>query len=338
MMRKVLLLMCFVTMVTVTKAQKYYITNQYLYDLYLMNPAGAGFYKGCYEFSGYYQKQWFGMDQAPTTQILSYQGPLTESLGLGTYFYNDRNGFYTEMGLQTSLSYEVMFTRKRKRTASMTFGISINAEQSAVDQTQLTDGAVLDPALTGANESGWGFNANAGLLFKYNDYHAGFSVTNILPQNNPMYLSTNEPELTSDIHIHAGTTYKVADRDIYLEPLIMYRRNMLVDSKLDLSVKGFFPTPDPNFSLWGLVSYRRVMDHQFGKSLGLGTTAGVQINNFLVGLEYQLGLTSAQTDYGSAYQLICKYRICKDKSKRSIPCSERNRNKRNKAIKRLRIM
>lgn len=336
-MNKSLCIICFLAMVFGVNAQKYYITNQYLYDLYLMNPAGAGFYKGCYEFSGYYQKQWFGMEQAPTNQVVSFQGPLTESLGVGTYFYNDRNGFYSEMGLQTSLSYEVMFTKKRKRTASMTFGLSINAEQSSVNQTELTDGAILDPILTGANESGWGFNANAGILFKYNEYHAGFSVTNILPQNNSLYLDDNEPTLTSDIHIHAGTTFKIVDRDIFLEPLVMYRRNMLVDSKLDMSVKGFFPTPDPNLSIWGLVSYRRTMDHKFGKSLGLGTTAGVQLNNFIVGLEYQVGLTGAQLDYGSAYQLICKYRICQDKSKGSIPCSERNRNKRNKAIKRLNL-
>ncbi len=308
-----------------------------MYDLYLMNPAGTGFYKGCYEFSAYYQKQWFGMDDAPTTQVLSYQGPLTKGLGMGTYFYNDRNGFYSEMGFQTSLSYEVMFTRKRRRTASMTFGLSVNAEQSSVDQTQLSDGAILDPAISGANDSGWGFNSNAGILFKYNEYHVGFSVTNILPQNNPMYSHEDEPALTSDIHIHGGTTFKLADRDVFLEPLIMYRRNMLVDSKLDLSVKGFFPTPDPNLSLWGLVSYRRTMDHRFGKSLGLGVAGGVQLNNFIVGLEYQLGLTGAQLDYGSAYQLVCKYRICKDKSKASIPCSERNRNKRNKALKRLKL-
>jgi len=302
-----------------------------------MNPAGAGFYKGCHIFSGYYQKQWFGFDDAPSTQILSYQGPVTESLGLGTYFYNDRNGYYSELGFQTSLSYEIMFSKKRKRISSLTFGLSVNAEQSSIDQTQLTEGAVLDPILNGANESGWGFNSNAGFLFKYNEYHLGFSVTNILPQNNPMYLNDNEPGLTSDIHIHAGTTYKIGDRDIFLEPLVMYRRNMLVDSKLDVSIRGDFPTPDPNFSFWGLVSYQRTMDHNFGKSLGLVTTGGIQFNNVIVGIEYQAGLTGAQLDYGSAYQLIFKYRICRDKSKRSLPCSERQRYKRNKAVKKLKL-
>ena len=336
-MKKLLLTIAVVFVVSSTYAQKYYITDQYLYDMYLMNPAGAGFYKGCQIFSGYYQKQWFGFDDAPSTQVLSYQGPLMKNLGLGTYFYNDKNGYYGELGFQTSLSYEIMFSKKRKRSSSLTFGMSVNAEQSSIDQTQLSDGAVLDPALNGAKESGFGFNANAGFLFKYNDYHLGFSVTNILPQNNPMYLNDTEPGLTSDIHIHAGTTYKIADRDVFLEPMVMYRRNMLVDSKLDLSVRANFPSPDPNLSFWSLMSYERTMDHDFGKSLGLGLAGGVQLNNFIIGVEYQAGLTGAQLDYGSAYQLIFKYRICKDRSKHSIPCSERQRYKRNKAVKKLKL-
>ncbi|WP_430810187.1 MULTISPECIES: PorP/SprF family type IX secretion system membrane protein [unclassified Carboxylicivirga] len=334
MMKRLLLLISCVVAFTSVGAQKYYITNQYVYDLYLMNPAAAGFYKGCYEFSGYYQKQWFGMEQAPTTQVLSFQGPLTQKLGIGSYFYNDRNGFYSELGLQASLSYEVMLIKDRKRTASMTFGMSLNVEQSAVDQGDLTEGAFDDPALSGANESGWGFNGNAGMLFKYNDYHLGFAVTNILPQNNKMYQNEYEPELTSDIHLHAGTTYKIADRDIFLEPLVMYRRNMQVNSKLDLTAKATFPTPDPDFSFWGLIAYRRTMDDQFGKSLGLGTTAGVQFNNIIVGLEFQAGLTGAQRDYGSAYQLILKYRLCRDKSKGAIPCSEASRLERSRPSKR----
>jgi hypothetical protein len=69
------------------------------------------------------------------------------------------------------------------------------------------------------------------------------------------------------------------------------------------------------------------MDDQFGKSLGLATTVGVQYQRFIVGVEYQLGLTSAQVDYGSAYQLVFKYRVCRDRRKASIPCSEENRNK-----------
>jgi len=302
-----------------------------------MNPAGAGYYKGCHVFSGYYQKKWFGFDDAPATQVLSYQGPLTESLGLGTYFYNDGNGFYNKLGLQASLSYELTLSKQRKRKSTLTFGMSASAEQSSVDQTQLVDGAIIDPALSGANESGWGFNSNAGLLFKYNEYHIGFSAINLLPQNNPMYTHVNEPELTTDFHIHAGTTFKIPDRDIFLEPFVMYRRNMQVDSKLDVSMKGYFPTPDPNLSFWGLVSYQHTTEHNFGKSLGLTTAGGVQFNNVIVGIEYQAGLTGAQLDYGSAYQIICKYRICRDKSKDSIPCTEKQRWKRNKAVKKLKL-
>jgi type IX secretion system PorP/SprF family membrane protein len=333
-MKRIVLLMGLLLITCLAHAQKYYITNQYVYDLYLMNPAAASFYKGCITVNGYYQKQWFGMDQAPTTQIMSYQGPATEQLGMGLYVYNDRNGFFSEMGFQGSLSYEVVLLKKRRRRSTLSFGMSVIGEQSAINETGLSDGALLDPAISGGIENGWGFNANAGVLLKYNEYHAGIAVSNLLPQNNSMYHSVHEPPLTMDVHLHLGTTYKIADRDIFLEPLLMYRRNMLVDSRMDLNVKGYFPTNDPDFSMWGLLGYRHTMDHQFGKSLGMATTVGVQYSNFSVGLEYQLGLTKAQHDYGSAYQLVVGYRYCKDRSKASIPCSEKSRKQRKKAARR----
>jgi hypothetical protein len=55
-------------------SQRSFITNQYNYDLFLMNPADAGSNRNCYVVGGVYQRQWFGTDMAPTTQLLSFSG------------------------------------------------------------------------------------------------------------------------------------------------------------------------------------------------------------------------------------------------------------------------
>ena len=332
MKRVFLVLVCLLGWLAV-HAQKYYITNQYIYDLYLMNPAAAGFYKGCYTVNGFYQKQWYGVDQAPTTQILSFQGPATESLGIGVYAYNDRNGNYGEMGVQAALSYEILLIKKRRTTSTLTFGMAFMGEQSSVDFSNLSDEAMNDPVVANGIEKGMGLNASAGAILKYNHYHAGFSVTNILPQTNPMYIEDEEPDLTMDLHFHLGGTYKLNHRDVFFEPLIMYRRNMDVNSRLDLSIKSLMPTPDRNLSFWSVVAYRRDMDDKFGNSTGLVTTAGVYYHQFNVGLEYQLGLTGARSDYGNYYKLVVGYRFCKKRTKGSIPCSEIRRNKRKYASK-----
>jgi len=326
---KKLLLIAFglVTTLTVTLGQKYYLTNQYVYDLFQMNPSAAAYQKNCITANGFYQKQWFGTELAPTTQILSIQMPVTGHLGSGTYLYNDRNGFHKEMGLNQAFSYEILLLKKRNKLMTLSFGLAFVLEQTSLDMSSFTEGAVMDPIIIGTGESGFGFNASSGALLKYNEMHLGISFTNILPENNRMYRSAFEPARVMDMHIHAGGSFKVADRDLYLEPLFMFRKNSLTDSRMDVNLKAYLPTSNPDFATWGLLSYRHTMDHQFGKSLGMAVTAGFVYQQFSIGLEYQLGLTTAQIDYGSNYQLVLSYRICRDKSKGAIPCSKVRRSK-----------
>ncbi|MBI9062943.1 MAG: type IX secretion system membrane protein PorP/SprF [Marinilabiliaceae bacterium] len=331
MMKRISILVIGFMMYTAVWSQKYYITNQYVYDLFLVNPAAAGIQKDCYQVNGSYQKQWFGIEEAPTTQIISVQGPVTSNLGLGMYAFNDRNGYYGEMGFQMALSYEVQLLNKQNTVSSLTFGLAFSGEQSVLDGTMFSDETLLDPAISGGRDSGWGMNASSGFLWKHNHYQLGVVVTNLLPQVNTLYLNEGEPERVMDFHFHLGTTYKLSDREIYLSPLLMYRRNAAADSRLDFNLKSHFPTANPHVSLWGVAAYRRNMDHQFGKSIGAAMTAGIQYKQFSMGLEYQLGLTSVRKEYGNAYQLVFGYRFCKSQTKKSIPCSEIHFKKRKSA-------
>ncbi len=314
------------------EAQKYYITNLYMYDMFLLNPASAGTDENCYSFSAFYQNQWLGMEESPTTQILNFQAPVRHNLGMGSYIYNDRNGNMKEFGVHQAFSYEILLKKTRRTISTLSFGLAFSLEQSKIDESSLNDypSAVLDPAISGGISSGWGFNTSTGFLYKYNDYQFGFSVTNMLNQNNPLYLSYEEPELPTDYNVFISSLYKISSIGIFVEPIVMYRQNSSDDKKLDLTMKGIFPTMDPEYALWGLVSYRRTMDHEYGKSLGLGTTVGVNYHRISFGVEWQLGLTGAQMDFGSAYQLILKYVICNNLKHRAIPCSEVQQNKKSR--------
>ncbi len=310
-------------------AQKYYITNLYMYDMFLLNPASAGSDKNCYSFSAFYQNQWLGMEESPTTQILNFQAPLSQGLGMGSYIYNDRNGNMKEFGLHQAFSYEILLKKSHRKISSLSFGLAFSLEQSKIDESNLMNypSAISDPVINGGIYSGWGFNASSGILYKYNDYQLGFSVTNMLNQNNPLYLSDDEPDLPTDYNVFVSSLYKISSIGIFVEPIVMYRQNSSNDRKLDLTLKGVFPTMDPNYALWGLVSYRRTMDNEYGKSLGLGTTIGVNYHRISFGVEWQLGLTGAQMDFGSAYQLVLKYVICNNLKHKAVPCSEVQKNK-----------
>ncbi len=312
-------------------SQNYYITNLYMYDMFVMNPANAGSDKSCFDLGVFYQNQWLGMDESPTTQIVNAQGPLSKNMGFGSYIYHDRNGNMNSLGIHQSISYKVQLKNTQKNISFLSFGLAFSLEEAFIDERNFTNRrAVIDPLIDGGITKGIGYNANAGIIYKYNDYQLGLSATNLFNQTNPLYLGQDEPELPTDVHLFLTSLYKVTGRDVFLEPLLMYRWNSFLEKRLDITMRGIFPTYKPEYALWGLISYRREMDNEVGKSIGLAATIGVNYRRISFGIEYQLGLTEAQIEYGSAYQLILKYSICNLLKHHAIPCSEARKNKRSR--------
>lgn len=311
-------------LVNISFGQRQFITNQYIYDLFLMNPANAGSNPNCYIVNGFFQKQWFGTDLAPTTQLLSFQAPLGGNVGSGTYFYNDRNGFNKKLSLQQTFSSKVTLKENKRGFTTLSFGLSALVEQTSLDESEFSGGSsAVDPSITGGVESGTGFNLNAGFIFQMNKFKTGFSITNILPQNNKMYdNSVEEPDLSKDWHFFASKSFKIPDRELYVEPIAYYRFNSQNDRKLDLNLKMQMPTLSEDLSFWGIIAYRRTMDSDFGKDLGFAATGGIIYRSLSVGLEYQLGTTSARTHYGNAMQLVIGFRFCNNRNNQAVPCSE----------------
>ncbi|MFW6043224.1 MAG: PorP/SprF family type IX secretion system membrane protein [Marinilabiliaceae bacterium] len=302
--------------------QKYFITNQYVHDLFLVNPSDAGSNRECITLNGFYQKQWFDMDLAPTTQLLAFQAPLKQDLGAGAYLYNDRNGNFNRQGLQTSLSSKVVLSKARNGERSLHFGLSAMIDQSSVNMDMLSEPGVNDPVITGESNKGVGFNANAGMMFKINSYRFGAAASNIFSQNNPMYNSEWEPDTGPDFHLHAGTSWKVPERELFLSPLLYFRSNQHSDTRLDANLELFMPTLQEGIAFWGILAYRRTMDQQLGENLGLATTVGLDYKSFSFGIEHQLGLTQAQQQFGSALVAVLRYRICTGSRKGAYPCTQ----------------
>lgn len=300
------------------------IYNYYFHDLFLMNPAAAGYNKLCHDFKAFHQMQWLGTEGSPTTQVFSYQGPLSGNLGTGTYVYNDKNAQQKEFGLHQAFSYEVFFIKEKTRNFSMTLGLGGSFNQHSVDESNLIGVDINDPAMAGGIESGWGYNLSSGALFKYNFLSAGIAITNMLPQNNPLYDNINEPGLPLVVQYTFGAHFKHPNRELYWEPSIMFRESGRYDNRFDVNIKGMIPSPTNDYLwFWGAMNYRRTVDYDFGKSRAIALTLGVALKRLSAGVEYQYGLTNAQAQFGSAYQIVLGYKICK-RAYGGIPCSEKD--------------
>lgn len=303
-------------------AQRYFVTDQYVYDLFLVNPAASALHIDCYSVNGFFLKQWFGTDVSPTTEMLTFQKAYPSRLGIGSYIYNDRNGYHRDIGLQQTLSYGVMLSKTRRRTNELLFGMSFMVDQRAIEMGKYEASGEFDPVMSNDGRVGYGYNANAGVILLSNAWQFGFSATNIIPVTNSLYTRGEEPLVPLDMNFHIATTYKVPDRNLYVEPLFFYRRNNYLDSRVDMNIRCTMPSVDPSFAWWGVMAYRRTMDHRYGNNLGVAATLGVMKNRLSAGIEYQFGLTRAQYDYGSYFKLVVGYRVCRDRSKEPLPCSK----------------
>ncbi len=323
-MRKyILILLIIIVYGPIIKGQEHYITNLYVYDSFLMNPATAGGDKSCNTFNAYYQKQWFGMDDSPSTQLFSYQFGISNQLGSGTYIYNDKNGYTSQLGLQQSFSYEIKLLDNKRQKSSFQFGLSLNVAQSRFDQSAfIGQEQPFDPVMNGGTESGWGINANTGFILKFNNHHLGMSLTNLLPQNNPLYNNDYDNELPADLNIHMGTWFKLSSRDVFLFPELMYRRNKFADTRFDVNLKLKMPTYNQKLAYWTILCYRRSMDHNVGSDLSSSITGGVNYDRMSFGIEYQMSLSGTQNYYGNGVQLVVGYKFnCNNFKKGAVPCS-----------------
>ncbi len=303
-------------------SQRAFISNHYIYDMFLMNPADAGSNRKCYVLGGMYNQQWIGTDLAPTTQLLSFQAYMPKNTGSGTYIYNDRNGNNNRIGLQQSISVDVILRENRKGFTSIAFGLSALVEQASLRTSNfIGDGIDIDPVITGGNHNGVGFNMNAGLILKIDQYKIGASVTNLLPNNNPFFQNDEEAEIKPYTHAFASSVYKYPGRELYLEPIVYFRHYSNNDSRLDVNLKAQLPTMSEDFSFWGLIGYRRSMDQKAGKDLGIAATIGFLYKGINLGFEHEYGLTGAQSHYGSYMKLILGYKFCQSGKHKAIPCS-----------------
>jgi len=114
----------------------YFRTNQFI------NPAAAGMEDHMVAYTGL-RKQWTKINGAPSTQMLSFDSPLSKQrYGIGGVYYRDKIGATTTNGLQLNYSYRIRVSRKFKFSFGANVGIENNrfntSELVLIDNSDLT--------------------------------------------------------------------------------------------------------------------------------------------------------------------------------------------------------
>ena len=275
-------------------SQQVPLYSQYMLNGFLLNPAAAGA-EGYTAVNLTAREQWIGLQNGPGTYALSFQtrvlkksyiskgsavrkrqrrGSRSGNVGLGGYFFNDRNGAVERIGFKGSYAYHINFQQSQ-----LSFGLSLVAYQFRLDEDLITLADPGDPLWLNANKSVFIPDADAGIYYTARNYWAGFSVDQLFESTLKIGDSGYDRYVMErNYYLMGGYDYEL-NRDIVLSPstLIKFAENGKIQA--DISGKFYYQQ-----NYWGGLTYRT--------GHAIIVMAGVSVDKLIFGYAFDIGLNS----------------------------------------------
>jgi len=273
--------------------------NQYIFNELIINPAYAGS-KELHNINATYSNQWTGFTGAPSTQTISYDGPIGKNMGIGAHFINDRIGAQSHQGLFGSYAYRFRLSE----TWRMAFGLAAGISYFTIDGTQLISDNENDPAIPKTKQSSLRFDSKAGMFVHNERFYTGFSVSNLLGD---VIKSKDLMVAKSSRHYYltAGYVFDLGKK-LKFKPSFLIKEDFKSPTNID--VTAFFLYKEKlwlgasvrmNTSLW-----KQSLDNTLKHRNALAIMAEWNIIDRLrIGYAYTLTLTSLKNYSGHEIQL-----------------------------------
>ncbi len=295
------------------------VYSDYLSDNYfLLHPSMAGA-ANCAKLRLTGRQQWFGQQDAPALQTLSFNGSVSDKDGMGIILINDRNGYHSQKGFRVAYAHHIMFSRDNIDLNQLSFGINVGFAQSQLDEsTFYINDPSYDPIVSGVLQKASYFNADIGASYNFLDFYAHFTVKNALATQRKLY-TDKEPVDLKRLVYNMGYTFGDSE-GLMFEPSMMFQYVFQTkESILDLNLKAY---KQMDFGkLWAVASYRRSLDGaQYIEGNAIATQKlqyitpilGVNYKNYMFSYTYSSLLGNIKFDNGGFHQftlgvnLFCK--------------------------------
>lgn len=286
------------------------VYSDYLSDnYYLIHPSMAGA-ANCDKLRLTARKQWFGQEDAPQLQTLSFNSRITDKAGAGVIVFNDRNGYHSQKGVKLSYAYHLMFSRDALDLNQLSFGISTGFIQSQLDETDFIQSGDFDPSINGTIVQRDAYvNFDLGISYNFLNFYTHATIKNVVETRREIY-SIYEFDNLRKYLISSGYIFGSKDRILW-EPSILFQFTEKTKEKaIDVNLKAY---KNLDFgSIWAGLSYRSSFDGaQYATNSGVASQnlqfispiIGVNYHNFMFAYTYSHVAGAVRFDNGGYHQL-----------------------------------
>lgn len=270
-MRREILIIAFLVISFVLRAQQDPQFSQNMFNHMTVNPAFAG-ERGNWAVSGIYRNQWQNMPGAPETYAVNVDAPLRirrADGGVGLGLRSDKLGMLTHMHLMLNYSYKV-----KLNCGILSAGAKLGVINSKIGGSYYIpddDGNTppeQDPALNREELSKILFDAGLGVFLSGDKFYAGLAVTH-LTRPTVKIGETGEFFWNRHLNLSGGYTIEISPR-IDVQPSLFFKTDFIstqFSANANIVYKKTF---------WGGVGYRyeEALVFMGGMELKAGLTLG----------------------------------------------------------------
>ena len=272
--------------------------THYMYNTVNINPAYAGS-RGVMSIFGLHRTQWVGLDGAPVTSTLSINTPITNNLGLGLSFINDKIGPSDESDLAVDFSYTIPVSEIFK----LSFGLKASANLLNIDFTKLDQYDDNDTTFETNIDNKFSPNIGVGLYLHSEKTYVGLSAPHLLETKH------------FDEYANVGSDSHVAKRNIQYNLIAghVFDLNYSVKFKPSLLVKMVQGAPlDIDLSANFLINEKFVAGAAYRVNSAASLMAGFQISQSLfIGYGYDFDTTPLAKYNSGSHELFLRYELFK---------------------------
>tara|TARA_B100000945_G_C20415938_1_gene615137 strand:+ start:304 stop:1233 length:930 start_codon:yes stop_codon:yes gene_type:complete len=297
-MKRISILVFAICFIGTLRAQQLPQITQYMTNNYVINPAIAGMYD-YYQVNTTIRNQWAGMNQGPSTSVISIYGKHNDHVGLGGAVYNDVTGPTSRAGGSASYTYAFQVTKKIKLSLALQAGFTqfkiIKDNISVKDQN--------DPLMEGGNvvrtlpDATFGFNVSG------EKWYIGAAIPQLLSSELKLmdddfariYDTTSQNgKLASHLYVLGAYTYDI-NPSISIEPSVFLKSSSGAKTQIDFGVRSEYKE-----MIWIGMNYKINNDLS-----SIAALLGYSINDrFNIGYSYGLPSSATSSYYSGSHEFM----------------------------------